>query len=174
MHAMPLPSSVLKAIYKPFCDSVFYLQSKNSNRAPYRFSSTVASMPVQTVKARAIILHVSIILRHLPSQSILLSWINLYALGCKECSKKYHRQANFNNRNAFTLKKHRNDESKESCGAQSQGHMYNTTPASKPHHGRQYRILEEPEEQETCCETVSSKNVKETTSMKSHHHGYLN
>jgi uncharacterized protein (DUF2252 family) len=54
-------------------------------------------------------------------------------LGCKGCTRKYHKQANFNNRNVFTLKKHRNDESKESCAAQSQGHMYNTTPAPKAH-----------------------------------------
>lgn len=113
--------------------TAFYLQSKKSNRAPYRFSSTVAFMPMWTVRGEVIILHLSVIQTHLPSQFILLSWINLYALGYKERSKKCHRQDNFNNWNVLTLKKHRNNENKESCGAQSQGHIYNTTPAPKAH-----------------------------------------
>lgn len=37
--------------------------------------------------------------------------------------------------------------------------------------GRGDERLEEPEEQEVCCETVTPTNVRETQSMKSYQHG---
>lgn len=55
------------------------------------------------------------------------------------------------------------------------GYIYNTTtPTDQGHRGRGDERLEEPEEQEVCCETVTPTNVRETESMKSHQHGCQN